>query len=305
MFKNLLIPLDGSKLAESVLPAAASLAETLSAPVLLLHVIEQGVSGEVHHDRHLIDPNEAKEYLDNLARSAFSKSVKVETHIHKASLGDVPTSIIAHATQEFEVGLIILCSHGKGGVRNLLFGSIAQLVAAAGDTPVLLIKPEGASSPFEIRNILVPLDNESIHDLALPYAEMLSRAYQAQIDLLCVIPTLATDSGTHAAVGSMLPTTAAAYLEIAEEIAKEHFQAHLDEYFKVGIPASAEIIRGDPAAVIAKTGEVLSSDLILLGTHGKAGMAAFWNRSVTARIAKMTSIPLLLIPLANRNLPKK
>ncbi len=55
MFKHILVPLDGSKLAEAALPAAVSLAETLHAPVTLLHVIEQDAPEEVHRDRHLTD----------------------------------------------------------------------------------------------------------------------------------------------------------------------------------------------------------------------------------------------------------
>jgi nucleotide-binding universal stress UspA family protein len=299
MFKHILVPLDGSKLAETALPVAVSLAEALHAPVILLHVIEQDAPSEVHHDRHLTNAKEAQEYLDEIVKSAFPENVKVETHIHSAPVADVPGSIINHATQEFQPDLILLSSHGKSGLRGLIFGSIAQLVAAAGDTPVFLIKPDHVAIPFKIKRILVPLDNESIHDLALPYAIALSKAYNAQIDLLCVIPTLGTDSGTHAAAGSMLPATAVAYLDIAEEIAREHFQGHLDEFSNDSLPASAEIVRGDPATLIAKAAEEMGSDVILLATHGRSGMDAFWNRSVTASVAKKTSIPLLLVPLAD------
>jgi nucleotide-binding universal stress UspA family protein len=297
MFKHLLVPLDGSRLAEATLPAAVSLAEMLHAPVTLLHVIEKDAATEVHHDRHLTDPIEAQKYLDHIAQTVFPENVKVSTHIHSSPVEDVSRSIIEHANQEFQPDLILLCSHGRGGMRDLLFGSIAQQVVAAGGTPVLLIKPGEMSAVFQIKKILVPLDNESIHDLALPYAEILTKAYQAQIDLLCVIPTLVTDSGAHAAAGAMLPATASAYLDIAEEIAEDHFQEHLDEFGWKGISATAEIARGDPASVIAKQAENLGSDLILFGTHGRAGLEAFWNRSVTANVAKKTHIPLLLIPI--------
>jgi nucleotide-binding universal stress UspA family protein len=297
MFKHILVPLDGSRLAEAALPVVVSLAEALNAPVTLMHVIEQDAPSEVHNERHLTNPSEAQDYLDEISKMAFPPEVKVTTHIHTAPVADVPQSIIDHASQEFQPDLIVLTSHGKSGIRNLLVGSIAQLVAAIGGTPVLLIKPEHVSTPFIIKNILVPLDNESVHDLALPYAVTLARAYHAQIDLLCVIPTLGTDSGEHAAAGSLLPATAMAYLDIAEEIAQEHFQEHLDEFSKSGLPASAEIVRGDPAAMIAETAEHKGSDLILMGTHGRAGMDAFWNRSVTAGVAKRIDTPLLLVPL--------
>ena len=72
MFKSILVPLDGSHLAEAGLPAAASLAEKLNAPVTLLHVIEQNAPEAVHNERHLKLPQEAEAYLQGLAEQIFS-----------------------------------------------------------------------------------------------------------------------------------------------------------------------------------------------------------------------------------------
>ncbi len=219
-------------------------------------------------------------------------------HVHTSPVADVARSIVDHSSDEIQPDLIILCSHGNSGMHDLFFGNIAQEVAAASGTPVLLIKPdESMPLPFQLQHILVPLDNESVHDKALPTAESLAKAYEAELNLLCVIPTLGTLSGEQAAVSNMLPATATAYLDIAEEIAQEHFQGHLDAFKKKHIPATAEIARGDPAPVIAKTAEKISADLILFGTHGRAGLDAFWNRSVAASVARRTQIPLLLLPL--------
>lgn len=295
MFKHILMPLDGSHLAEAALPVAVFFAQTIKAPVTLLHVIEQDAPEAVHRDRHLTDPLEAEAYLKDVAQRF---GVRVKTHVHTAPVKDVASSIVNHAADELKPDLIILTSHGNGGMHDLFFGTIPQEVVATGGTPVLLIKPTESVTPFTLRRILVPLDNESVHDAVLPLAVQMARAFSAQLDLLCVIPTLGTDSGPHAAAGSFLPMTAAAYLDIAEEIAQEHFQAHLDNFKEANIPASAEIARGDPATVIEKTAERLGSDLILFGTHGRAGLDAFWNRSVAASVARRTSIPLLLIPLS-------
>jgi len=296
MFKHILVPLDGSTLAEAALPAAISLASTYKVPVTLLHIIEQDAPGEIHHDRHLTDPAEAEEYLREIARRF---DIQVDTHVHTAPVADVAASIVSHAADELSPDLIILTLHGRSGMRDLLFGSIAQQVAAAGGVPVLLLKPVQPPAPFTLHRILVPLDNESIHDAVLPTAQALAKAYAAQLDLLCVIPTRDTDSGEHAAVGTLLPMTAAAYLDIAEEIAQEHFQKHVVEFEKAGIPVTAEIARGDPAPVIADTAERLEADLILFGTHGTVGLDAFWNRSVTAAVARRTQIPLLLVPITD------
>jgi len=297
MFKHILVPLDGSKLAEAALPVAASLAQVLKIPVTLLHIIEQDAPDEVHRNRHLTNSTEARAYLAETAKRGFPPKVKVDWHVHNAAVADVARSIVDHSADELQPDLILLCAHGNSGMHDLFFGNIAQQVAAASGTPVLLIKPTESSAPFKIDRILVPLDNESVHDKAIPTAEGLAKAYKAQLDLLCVIPTLGTLSGEQAASGNLMPATTSAYLDIAEEIAQEHFQSHLDEFQKVGFPATAEIARGDPAPVIARTAEKIGANLIIFGTHGRAGLDAFWNRSVAASVARRTVIPLLLIPL--------
>ena len=297
MFNHILVPLDGSSLAEAALPVAATMAQTLNVPITLLHIIEQDASPEIHRDRHLTNVAEAETYLAQVAQLTFFPGIDVERHVHSAAIKDVASSIVDHSANEYHPNLIILTSHGNSGMRDLFFGTIAQDVAAASGTPVLLVKPRPAVTPFHLRRILVPLDNESIHDQVLPFAKEMVTAFRAQLDLLCVIPTLATLSGEQAAVSNLLPTTAAAYLDIAEEIAVEHFQAHLDDFQNMGIVSTAEIARGDPASVIAKTAEKNNADLILFGTHGRAGFDAFWNRSVAASVARKTDIPSLLIPL--------
>jgi nucleotide-binding universal stress UspA family protein len=297
MFKHILVPLDGSHLSEAALAPAALIAKTLGIPVTLIHIIEQGAPSEVHKDRHLTKPDEAQAYLNDVAQRAFPSEIKVETHVHSAAVEDVAQSIVQHAQEEFAPDLIVMCTHGKSGMRDLLFGSIAQQVVAQGRTPLLLIRPTEAKPTFELKRIFVPLDSESIHDDSLPLSEELARAFEAELYLLSVIPTFGTLTGAQAATGSMLPAATAALLDIKEENATEHLQEHLNALHAAGLNASAEVARGDPAIVIVKTAERTGSDLIVLSTHRKAGMDAFWARSVAPNVANRSTLALLLIPM--------
>lgn len=298
MFKNILVPLDGSQLAETALIPAASLSQTLAAPVTLLHIIEKDAPQSIHSDRHLVKADEASGYLNKIAGSAFPSTTQVDIHVHTAAVQDVAASIIHHASEEFNPDLIVMCAHGKSGVRDLVFGNIAQQVVAGGQTPLLLIQPQGGKPrPFSLHSILVPLDTESRHDESLHYAKALAKAYGAELHLLTVIPTYSTLSGREAAVSNMLPATASVYLEIQEDTAREHLQDHLNDLLAAGFISSAEIGRGDPADVIVATAANIQADLILLGTHRKAGMDAFWARSVAPNVVKKAATPLLLIPL--------
>jgi nucleotide-binding universal stress UspA family protein len=299
MFKHILVPLDGSHLAEAAVPVAAYLARTLKAPVTLLHVIEQDAPAEIHRDRHLTNSDQANAYLAKIASRKVVSSIKLDWHVHTAPVSDVTRSIVDHSADEFQPDLIVLTSHGNSGTHDLVFGTIAQQVATASGTPVLLIKPSSKKESFKINRILIPLDNESVHDQALPISEELAVKFHAELSLICVIPTLGTLYGAEAATGQMMPTATTAYLEIAEEIAQEHFQSHLDEFQKLKIAATAEIARGDPAAVITRTAEEKKVDLIIFASHGRAGLDAFWNRSIAAAVARRTETPILLIPLSD------
>ncbi len=295
MFKHILVPLDGSKLSEASLAPAAVLAETLKAPVTLLHIIEQDAPEEVHKDRHLTRADEAAAYLRAVAQRAFPAGVKVTTHVHTAPVADVASSIVDHVTAEIQPDLIVTCTHGRSGVHDILFGSIAQQVVAQGKTPLLLIKPGGQN--FKLQEILIPLDPDSEHDESLAISEELARAFQARLTLLSVIPTFTTLAGEQAAAGNLMPVTAQAFLEMKEESTHSHLQEHVEAFQKTGIKSAYEIARGNPAGSIVKAADGLNADLIVLSTHRRAGMDAFWARSVAPKVAQRTKVPLLLIPL--------
>jgi len=297
MFKHILVPLDGSKLAEAALPVAASLARTLDGSVTLLHVIESDAPEQVHSERHLTAPGEAESYLAETASRAFEAGIKVDWHVHTAAVNNVPASLVEHA-EELKPDLMVMCSHGGGRIRDVFFGNIAQQVISRGVLPVMMIHPDKSTDePFQVKKILIPLDDTSKHDQSLPYARELAGHYQAEIYMLTVIPTLKTLPGEEAATGSLLPSTTKAMLNIEEETAKEHLQTHLEELSQTGFEAKAETARGDPAATISETANRIDADLIILSTHRRAGLGAFWARSVTPMVARRSKIPLLLIPL--------
>jgi nucleotide-binding universal stress UspA family protein len=182
-------------------------------------------------------------------------------------------------------------------MRDVFFGNIAQQVISRGVIPVMMIHPEKPSNePFQLKKILVPLDDESKHDQSLPYAKDLAGQCQAEIYMLTVIPTLNTLPGEESASGSLLPSTTKAMLNFEEETAREHLQYHLEELNQAGFEAKAETARGDPAATISEMADRLQADLIILSTHRRAGLGAFWARSVTPMVARKSKTPLLLIP---------
>jgi nucleotide-binding universal stress UspA family protein len=298
MFKHLLVPLDGSGLAEAALPAAAYMAERFGAKVTVIHIIEHDAPQAVHGDRHLTDAHEAEAYLREVGRRFFPADLILEHHVHTAAMKDVARGIVLHES-ELTPDLIVMSTHGRGGLRDLLFGRIAQQVVAEGNLPVLLIRSEAASDPaaFACRTVLAPTDAKPSHQYGVDVAFEVTRAARARLELLTAVPTLGTLSGQSATTSRFAPGASRAVLEMAEADLGRHLRDQVARFQNKGIDINARLERGEPAATIVSVAERIDADLIVLGTHGKSGTAAFWTQSVGARVLSQTFRPLLLVPV--------
>jgi nucleotide-binding universal stress UspA family protein len=154
VFETILLPLDGSELAEGALPVALELKSRLGARLVLLRAIEPassyliqspgvfespaGAAANVELTRQVIETErqEAIDYLTGLARG-FSDSSGVETVVAEGDAADV---IVVQA-EESGAGLIVMSSHGRGGLGRLVHGSVADAVLRESSVPVLLVRP--------------------------------------------------------------------------------------------------------------------------------------------------------------------
>jgi nucleotide-binding universal stress UspA family protein len=318
MFKHLLVPLDGSALAEAALPAASYLAQTMGASATLIHIIEADAPQEIHGERHLSEPGEAYTYLEGVAR-AFPPGLSVECHVHTLPASDVARGIVEHV-DEFAPDLIVMCTHGSGGLLGLVVGSIAQQVIALGKTPVLLVHPGGhspsrvateettagtAPSPGggggsawgPLRRLLVPLDGNPDHEQGISVAAGMAAACGAGLYLLRAVHTSGSLTWQSAATARMLPSMTHAYLDLAQEEAVAYLRRRIAGLEGSGLVVAAEVQRGNPADVIVKMATKVQADLIVLSTHGRSQMDAFWSGSVTPKVAGRTNVPLLLVPV--------
>jgi len=299
MFHHLLVPLDGSRLSESILPIAAGLARRAGASLTLVHVVERNARAEKHRDRHLVTREEAEAYLAETARLPVLDGLRVRTHVHEAEVRDVARSIFEH-TSELAPDLVVMSTHGVGGARRLLFGTIAQQVISQGATPVLLARPESASSAATGRGwtaIVAPIDGDPVHEKALPVAVEMARAFTCRLHLLMVTPRPEQLSGFQRATSILMPAATRVKLEMDSAAAAGYLQTRAAELTASGVTASCEASRGDPARAIVRTARRMAADLVVMGTHGRAGTDAFYQGSVAARVTARLGIPLLLVPL--------
>ncbi len=225
MFQHFLAPLDGSQLAETILPVARVLAQVCAARVTLLHVVEPAAPATIHGQAHLMDAVQAEEYLQARATELSQHGISADWHVDRAKGGDVVQAIFAHGL-ELEADLILLADHGASGLKGRLLGSIPQQVLQRGEIPVLLVRTAGlAQHAFECRTILVPLDSSTRYETALHAAQELAGMSGARLELILVVPTLDTLSPRNSATGTILPSSTRAVLDLAASGAQQYLDA--------------------------------------------------------------------------------
>jgi len=295
-FRNLLVPLDGSTLAEAAVPVAEALALRLGAKVTLVHVLEEKAPATVHGEPHLMDASEAKAYIQRVANRLTAAGVEVMSHVHDAPEGDVPRSIVSHS-EELSQDLVVLCTHGSGGVRSFLYGTIAQQVLLRGTRPVLLVPPawDGPQAAFHPSLVLVPLDREHAYQASLSAALTMAVAFTAELRLVAVVPTLETLTGPGAATGTLLPGTTRAILDLTERDTATYLAELAAQCTAHGVTVRTEVLRGGAVPELLDVAERQGAGMLVMATHGRAGLDAFLAGSTGQRLSAKAGVPTLLV----------
>lgn len=296
MFRHLLLPLDGTRLAEAALAPAAFLSRKLGARVTLVHVLEKGSPVAVHGESHLTGREEAARYLAHVAATNFEEGVEVFWHVHDEEVGDVSRSLVDHQ-EELGPDLVVMASHGEEDLGDRLFGTIPQRVLSRGDLPVLVVRP-GMGVHWNCRQVAVALDSDQGHARGLQVGAGLAGSLGSSLHLITVIPTPANLTGECAVSRRLSPRATEEMLEMAEEGAREHLEKLAVPIRGTGMEVSVSVRRGDPAKEISEG--VVGADLLVLGSHGSRGVNAFWAGSLTPKLLVRCRQPLLLVPVKAR-----
>jgi nucleotide-binding universal stress UspA family protein len=287
--RRILVPLDGSRLAEAVLPAACSFAEKLGSSLVLLHVLEREPPSAVHGEPHLANAGAAAAYLGEQGARIRRSGLEVDLHVHERPVGNVAAAIDQHA-HEHAADLIAMCAHGRTGPLDRLLGSIAERILRGGSIPILLRtlrRPEAVR--FELRRLLVPIDFEHDVDAALSAARTLAAAFGASVTLLSV-PEPASPAELR-----LLPGATA----LAREYESADVRRRLEELagaLRADLPdVQALVDQRRPGAAIIAASESLPADLIVLVTHAHGGLSGWYDPSTGQQLLARPDLTLLLI----------
>ena len=283
MFQTVLVPVDGSPLAERALLYARRLAHDSNGRIVLLQVVPASANADA-------TIRTATLYLENLitqfSESSFDRPV--------VTAGDPASSILAEV--EFHgIDLIVMSTHGRSGLGRWIYGSVADAVIRRAAVPVLLVPATGVAEWPDNRalRILVPLDGSELAETVLGAVANLSGTLNAEVLLLRAqeAPT-APEADRSTDSNGELPSERDRVDGYLDRVAA-HLRAH-------GLRVRVETRPGHAATAIVEVTQEQSIDLVAMATHGSGGLTRLVMGSVAASVVQRATVPVLLVrPSAN------
>ena len=273
---RILVPLDGSTLAEAILPVVAQLARDHGAEVILLEVMEGQGSRQAELDAEL----EAGRYLERAAAHLRSRGVG-RVHV-RVWHGEADQAIANAATRE-QASIIGMSTHGRSGLDWLRFGSVAERVVRRASVPVLLVRGTPAWAEGGIGRILIPLDRSEISEAVIPIVACLAGPFDLGIQLLHVVEQPSTETAKGAAGKRTPEAEAEAYLaEVAARLEAR------------GLRVGVTVRVGTPAELIPAVAAETKCGLVAMSTHGRSGLGRLFLGSVAERVLGAVTVPVLM-----------
>ena len=311
MYNRMLVPLDGSELAEVVFNYAKELAGRLDLDVIFLHVYrpEEGELIPMHRayvERAAeIIRRQSEEVQQKTGGPPRAKAVEVRGEL---AVGHPAEEILRYA-DENDIDIILMATHGRSGIRRWAMGSVADKVLRASKVPVWLVR---AGIPEEIvydkwprRTMLVPLDGSELAESVLAHVEALAKqrgAKLVEVVLLqvCEPPVIPYISADY--LPGMTPVSSRlTWQELEHETARstavaEQYLAEVEKRLKdVGLGVRSEVLLGNPADQIVDYANRNPFNLIVMATHGRSGLSRWAYGSVAEKILLGVSSPIFLV----------
>ena len=291
MSNTVIVPLDGSQTSEQALPFAQLLAEREGARVVLMTVLE--ISSEfgawvetapvsLEEDlRSLID--ERQEYLRGHAER-FGPETETLVRVGR------PAEQIRDVVDEFDDPLLVMASHGRGGIQQFVLGSVALKVVQDVHTPVVVVRiQEDVKAPDALDSLLVPLDGSAFSAQIIDEALAIASEPRPRIYLVSVLeaPSWAAHAFNAGLVGQ--------YVEATREMHEEQLKSVAERLTADGYEVEWSLRTGNAGDQIVAAAEEHGASMIAMATHGRGGLGRLLLGSVAQRVLNRATVPLLLV----------
>ena len=275
-WNRIMVPTDGSDLSAQAFPLATELAQAQGAEVLLVQVVPLPVlpmytgmspgSGAVY--QQVLDDARslAESQLEDHAAQLRTKGLTVRTLLGEG----IPAAVLLDVEQAEKPDLVVMGTHGRGGLSRFALGSVAERVVRDGACPTLVVRAPAGTGPSALTTALVLLDGSGLAEQVLPQVQVLAGRPIQAVKLFRVV----SDPDDRVAARTYLEGVAA-------------------RLGSVGLRCELQVDVGDPRLVIQKaTNDV---DLVMLSTHGRSGFDRWRHGSVAEFVVRQIDRPVLLV----------
>jgi nucleotide-binding universal stress UspA family protein len=293
MYRQILVPLDGSRFAESVLPIALSLSRRTGAPVHLV-TVQEPIPSFAYDEWESAAGEWSEEYLRSVVERFGSRAGgEVTTRL---LTGHVVESLEEEA-QARKVDLVVMATHGRGAFSRAWLGSVTDAFLHHTQRPVLLVRPEeDAEAPvpteFTVTRILVPLDGTDISESALENAVAFGSLFGAAYHLVRVVPYPMQFTSPY------LPHTMQMnqqFVTDAKNAADEYLENQAQGLKDRDLAVTCRtVVVPQPGHGILSELEDAECDFVAMATHGRAGLTRAILGSTTDKVIRGTHVPILL-----------
>ena len=265
MIDEVVACLDGSPYAESILPYARGIAMSSGASLTLLSVSESDSTEST-----------TRRYLGLLVDQLRAKG-KIRRALTGAAGG------ILEELRQNPNSLPVLTTHGRTGLLESVFGSVALAVIRGARRPVLVYRPQSGATttdqPRHIQTVIVTLDGSGFSEKILAFAAGLAKQLSAGLQLLQVLEV--TTPGHQLPGGDILESS---YLQRKARETEDHW----------GIAADWDVLHGSPGAAICAHLKGRSDSLLAMTSHARGGLERTFVGSVSAECLRQAGMPILI-----------
>jgi nucleotide-binding universal stress UspA family protein len=314
MYKSMLIPADGSKLAESAFSYAEELAARLDTKVTILHVVDP-------RESEMLPMHRA--YVDRSSETVSRRISEVQKKLGKKSEREAPDVsgdvVTGHAAEEIlsymrekGIDLIVMSTHGHTGIRHWVVGSVADKLLQASPVPLLLVRSasaeKGGFEKWTDITVVVPLDGSALAESVLPHVQALGQ--QVDNDMLdvvlirvCELPPVPVVAGPQIPINYPIDykTLMDESLESCRRITKQYLAGIENHLKQAGLRVRSEPIEETKLTVaeeIVEYANKIPFSLIVMATHGSSGVRRWAYGSVAHKVLMGSSSPVLLVRTA-------
>jgi nucleotide-binding universal stress UspA family protein len=305
MFRNIMVPVDGSSFSREAVIQGLRLASLYGATLRLVKVataptISTGPEA-VALDSRASDDHRAAELANLYAIAAECRAHSTINVTASLERGPVVETLCGYARRN-AVDLIVMRSQARRGIARIWFGSVADGLIRESGVPVLVVRPPsigtGLEKGFSYRKILVPLDGSSLAEQALPRAISLARFEGASLVLVYVVAP-AHEPGNGTLISSIGPASASDV-----DRAQQYLDSIVVQY-GTGIKiASRVVIAADVPAAILRVADAEEVDLITMATRGQGVMMRTIGGSVSDRVMRESVSSTLVVHPPARSIPE-